>query len=620
LSVVPGETAETATIALPRTGRAPIPYATQARVRARSTPLLLAAIIGLSAVARFFVAWRTSAPWTFPDEIVYSDLARSFADTGHFVVRDQAWPAWTFGPLYPILLAPVYRVVTSLPQAYLVAKTINCLLFSSAAIPAYFVGRRLLERRPAIVLAALAVSIPSGHYTSKVMTESLAYPLFLWATFAILVVLERPSRKGELVALGAISVATLARGQFFVLFPAFIFAVVALAAVDSRDRRTGTNGPFRTTLSAYPLTWLALAATVIAFGLLRVLHLTLTAVAGGHSEAFRKVSMGRVAHSFMLHLAEIDLYVGILPFATLLLVSGVALRLGARREVRAVCAFSISVMCWLAAASARYLVGVDAPSVLSVYDRYEFYVAPLLLAVFLFWLKSGHERPQAAAWVVVPAAGLPLIIPYSHVLYAWTISSGAVAQLPWLAVREIAGTPLAVYPFLAAMGGLLACLFIRSRDMGLLLFVVVANLVVLNAFTLLSSSIVTPAVLHAGVGVGVDRSWIDNATRGHGTVAALWSGLDRRGSSRWYSIWESEFFNRNVHAVYNLREPLNYHLPAHELSREGAALVLRDGRRFRAEYVLTDLRTPVNGERVAVNRPVGLALYRVGGLVRLRHP
>jgi hypothetical protein len=613
-----GESAETAQIGLPVRGRAALAPALSLVVRKRSTVFWLVGIAGLSTAVRLYVALRMSVPWTIPDELVYSELARSFAATGDFAVRGEAWSSWTFGPLYPIVIAPVYGLVRSLPDAYLIVKAMNCVLFSSAVAPAYLLARRIVERRTALALSALALLIPSGIYTAKVMTESLAYPLFLWAALAIVAVLVQPSKKGEVLALVAMLLATLSRGQFIVLLPAFLCSVVLLAALAHRDRAGRDGSHLGSGLAAYPITWLTSGGIGALVVFLRISHVSVASAAGGHSEAFKEVSLVKVFESFVLHVAQLDLYVALLPIVSLVIVSSEVFARGGAREVRAICAFTISALCWLAAISARYLVGVDQHSYLSVYDRYDFYVVPLLLIIFFFWVHNGCTRPRWTPLLAAAAAGLPLLIPFSEVLYGWTISSGAVAQLPWFSIRLVTGSTLVVYALLLVAGTSAAYLFVRSRTADPLLFVVIANMVVLNGFVLLSASIVNRLVVAAGVGHGIERSWIDSATQGGDDVAVLWSGFERRGAEGWYSIWESEFFNRNVGKVYDLREPVNYRLPAAKVVVRDRVVYLRTGAPLRARYVLTDVKTPVAGAQVATNGDAGMVLYRVDGPVRLR--
>src|SRR5919201_3818606 len=79
-----------------------------ATARSRELPAAwwLGALVVVSAAVRFAIARAAPAPAIFPDEMIYAELARSFGDSGHFLVRDAPFGAWTYGPLYPVLLAP----------------------------------------------------------------------------------------------------------------------------------------------------------------------------------------------------------------------------------------------------------------------------------------------------------------------------------------------------------------------------------------------------------------------------------------------------------------------------------------------------------------------------------
>ena len=56
---------------------------------------------------------------------------------------------------------------------------------SLAAMPAYFLARRLMGQRLALLAALLAVAIPSMVYTGTLMTENAFYPLFLLAVLGL---------------------------------------------------------------------------------------------------------------------------------------------------------------------------------------------------------------------------------------------------------------------------------------------------------------------------------------------------------------------------------------------------------------------------------------------------
>src|ERR1700751_3905738 len=111
------------------------------------------------------------------DEIVYSELAKSFASTGHFAVREA--PTSGYGIVYPILISPAYALFRDIPTVYSAIKAINALLMSLAAVPAYLLARRVVSQRGAFVVAVLTVAVPSTFYAGTVMTENAFYPIFL---------------------------------------------------------------------------------------------------------------------------------------------------------------------------------------------------------------------------------------------------------------------------------------------------------------------------------------------------------------------------------------------------------------------------------------------------------
>jgi hypothetical protein len=622
-----GETAHTAPVELTDPRESPRTVSGRARTFIGRIPLAvwLAGLVLSSGAYRLLTAMPIAAPWIVPDELVYSELARSFATTGDFAIRGEPFSAWSFGPLYPILIAPIFRFADP-TTAYFLVKTINSLLFSLAAVPAYLLARRVLTRKRALVLAGLAVFVPSAVYTSKVMTESLAYPLFLVALLAIVRAIEAPTWRREIAVVSAIAAATLARGQLIVLFPAFVLTLIVVSIFDQRD--AGSLGDVRQLaqrLRRYRLTWLT--------GILAVLSVIVASdtglsadIAGGHGEAFAAISISKLAASFAYHVAELDLYVGMLPFAAMAIACPMAFRRRSEdRSLRVICALTISLTALLAAAAARYLVAVyaSAPDPYPrVYDRYVFYVAPLLFIVFLVWLQRGLPRPsrRVGLCVAFAAAALPAILPLSDLLNGreWGTSSSSVALVPWAILRVMSGTMVAVYAALVIGGTCVGYLFLRSDNRRRLLLAVAANLAVVNAFAQAGDSAVARRVLGLGIGPQTERSWIDAAAGRHANVVALWSGVTKRTWKGWYAIWENEFFNVSIRRVYDLREPMQYELPADRLRERGGRLYLSDGSPFVAQYVLTDTKTPVIGRQVAADPAVGMVLYRVDGRVRLR--
>src|SRR6478752_2416969 len=104
----------------------------------RHAGLWLAAIVVISAAIRIALGRHVIAPWIMVDELIYSELAKSFAATGHFQIRGVASNGYGF--VYPALIAPAWKVFGPMPTVYAAAKAINAVVMSLAAVPAYFLA------------------------------------------------------------------------------------------------------------------------------------------------------------------------------------------------------------------------------------------------------------------------------------------------------------------------------------------------------------------------------------------------------------------------------------------------------------------------------------------------
>ena len=105
---------------------------------------------------------------------------------------------------------------------------------SLAAVPAYFIGRRMLRPSAAVVVAGLTVAVPSMVFTALVMRESVFYPLFLCVVLVIVRTLERPTVGAAVVALPRRRGGIRHAPQAIVILPAYLAAIVLKAWLDSR--------------------------------------------------------------------------------------------------------------------------------------------------------------------------------------------------------------------------------------------------------------------------------------------------------------------------------------------------------------------------------------------------
>ena len=194
--------------------------------RAAAWRLALGALVCASIVARTWAAWLRATPNYFPDEYIYSALSRSVA-AGHLpAVRGHAahFPAL----LQPILTAPAWWF-GSLETGYRLSQAILCVAVSTAALAVWWTARRLgLTHGTAFAAAAIALAVPDVGYSGWLLSEPVAYPLFIAAVGTGAVALAQPTRRAQCAFLGFALLATFARMQLAILFLAYLAAALVL--------------------------------------------------------------------------------------------------------------------------------------------------------------------------------------------------------------------------------------------------------------------------------------------------------------------------------------------------------------------------------------------------------
>ena len=574
-----------------------------ARTRAVAVPawVWLAGIVVASAALRIALARRMVAPWIMVDELIYSELAKSFAEHGRFLVRGEASTGYGF--VYPVLIAPAWRLFDAVPDAYAAAKAINALAMSLAAVPSYLLARRVLAPPLALFAAVLTVAVPSMLYTGTLMTENVFYPLFLTASLALVLMLERPTVTRQIVLLALCGLAFAARAQAIVLIPAAATAPVLLVLWEGRGVRA-----LRPFAALYGLLAAGGTAAVLA------------TVARGRSPfsllgAYRAAtdsdySVGTVLRYVLYHVAELDLYLGIVPFAALL-----ALWLGARslpRRARVFAAASLPLVAFLVVVVAAF---ASQPSVARIEERNMFYVAPFALIALLCVVSDEAIRPRLGPLVTaaVVAAVLPVFIPYPRLITTSAVSD-TFALLPWWWVQDrgihlddLRWVVLAVGAVAAA-----ALVLLRGR-VALVLPLLVGAYFAATTFVVENGrhGLHRASVGSLWAGIRVQHpDWIDRAAGRDGDVAYLWTGKLSA-----YTIWENEFFNRSFGRVLDLTGPSPGGLPELPVARRpDGGLAAADGP-VRAQFVLADGSVDVAGRPVARDPRIGLVLYRTGGPV-----
>jgi 4-amino-4-deoxy-L-arabinose transferase-like glycosyltransferase len=535
------------------------------------------------------------------DELIYSELARSLAESGELRVRDTPSPG--YGILYPALISPAYAAFDNLPEAYAAVKTLNALFMSLAAIPAYVLARRVVGPWLSLVAAVLAVSLPSLVYTGTVMTENVFYPVFLAVALVFVLALERPTAAWQVLLLVGIGIAFATRAQAIALVPAALTAPLLLAFFRRESLRVAVSR-FR-----------VLYALVLGGGV--VVVVAQLARGRSPSDLFGAYSVVgesdydplEVLRFLLYHAAELDLYLGIVPVAATIVLAARARSLDP--PLQALLAVALSATLWL------LLVVSAFASVFAqrIQERNLFVVAPLFLVLLLAWVERGATRPRvvtlAAGGV---AAALVLAIPFERFIETSALSD-TLMLLPWWNVQDHVTLEWVAELALLLAAALAAAFVLVPRRWALVL-----PLVVLAYYAAVFHPIWAGkhGIKQASAGAvfqgirGVSRDWVDEALPEDARAAVLWTGRADR-----FTVNQNEFFNRGVGDVYYTRQPTPGGVGeiAVRIDPDDGLVRLPRGRPLEAEYLLADGSITPDGEVVARDDLLGTTLWRIGGQV-----
>ncbi|HZC30611.1 MAG TPA: hypothetical protein VE261_03775, partial [Gaiellaceae bacterium] len=310
--------------------------------------LLLGGIYTLLSAVYIVEAWRRVTPWLFSDEIEFTALSRSIAETGHPSRLGQPHSA---DSIYMYLTAPFWYI-HNIASAYDALKYFDVLLMTTVVFSTYFLARMVVGRTAALFAATGAGAVPALAYSSFYLQEPLSYPYaalsFLliakslvhpfngrrptwWTVAAVVDVLVAPAVKGELVVIPA------------------VFALAVVLAVLSSDRARERRARWSRS------DWLG--ALVLAAGLL----ILVSAVLSTLSSQWAEISVGWKHRAFVLgdwSAGALAIGLGAVP-----LVAGLASLVPARgeprsRELRLFRCTAIAGLVWFAlytAVKAAYL-------------------------------------------------------------------------------------------------------------------------------------------------------------------------------------------------------------------------------------------------------------------------
>ncbi len=554
----------------------------------------LVLLVVVSTLVRYAVSRRTVAPWIMIDELIYSELAKSFAAGGHFTIRDHSSNVYEF--VYPVLISPAWAIFRSIPDAYGAAKAINSLVMSLAAVPAYVLARRVLGPWPSLAAAALTVAIPSMVYTATLMTENAFYPIFLAAVLAFVLWLDRPTLARSALLAGTCLVAYLTRTQAIAFAPAVVTAPFLLSGREALRR-------YR------PMYLLVAAGALLVVAVQLGRGRSIFGVFGAYQAASSShYTVGDVTRWFLYHVSELDLSVGVLPFAALLIL---AVGMGALpRAQKVFAAASVALAFWLVLEVAIFA----SEQSFRVEERNMFYLAPLFSIALLVWIDRGlPRRGLAATAAIAAAAALPGALPYASLVGLNAISD-TISLIPLGVLHEwgLALDDIGVVVVFSCIAAALLFLFVPRRYAVVLPLVLVAYFAVQQAAIVGKHEDQAALSLFGGI-TAPHRDWIDRSVGADAKVAAIWTGTTDK-----FTIWENEIFNRSVGTIYHTGASLPGDLDETRLrvDRRTGYLLGPDGRPVRSTYVLTDGSLALQGTPVAEDAKKGMTVYRTSGPVR----
>jgi dolichyl-phosphate-mannose-protein mannosyltransferase len=557
----------------------------------------LTVLVVVSAGIRYALSRQAVAPWIMVDEIIYSELAKSFAATGQFLIRDHSTAA--YGVVYPALIAPAWAVFKGVPAAYAAAKAINSLMMSLAAVPAYLLARRMLSMPWALAAAVLTVALPSMVYTGTLMTENAFFPIFLFTVLAVVIWLERPTTTTTLWVVALVGLAYLTRAQALAFGPAILTAPLLYVWAQRRGWRALRD--FRLMYGIVVAGALAIVIVQVARGASPLGILGAYRVAGETHYKF-----WQVVEWFWYQIGVLDLSLGVIPLAALVVLAAVAR--GQDRRVQAFLAGSIAISFWLLLEVAAFA----SVHQLRVEERNTFYIVPLFLIALLVWIDRGTPRPaRIVAVAALAAAAIPGVLPYQRL-----ITTNAVSDT--LTLLPIWSLQTALFPLeQTALVVVLACMCAAA------LFVLVPRryawilpVLILVYFAVSQKPIEgkhkTASVGALFAGITLERDWVDQEVGHDQSVATIWSG-----QASPYAIWENEVFNRSLRRFYFLHSQLAGDLPETKVNVDPESGVMTSGGKpVVSRYALTDSSVQLGGRQLRQDPRTGMTLYETGGQLR----
>ena len=487
----------------------------------------------------FVYAWQAvlvETPWLFTDELELTQLARSIAEHGQPMRRDEQY--W-FAPLSAILASPAW-LLDGARASYEAAKYVDVLVMTAAVFPAYGLARLIASPRASLFAAAGSVCIPAFMYSALLLEEPLAYA---WSTLALFLVvrgLTLRTRRAILLAAAVTLAAPWVRTQLAVLPAIFALSGLWLAWTSdtaARWRRGWSRGDW----VGAAMLLLGVAVVANAF----VSHASFSWLVATRLYKDRMLEYGLWAGG------AFAIGVGFLPVVAAL--AGLwrprgEERTRAQRAFATVLVAAVVTFGFYTAVKATYVSTVFATRVA---ERNLIYLAPLFFAAMALWLDRPRVRPLAVAGaaaftaVLVVTTEIALDYPYFEAPgFSILALANRELELPLATIENALPVAVAV-----AAALLLLPLVLARRPLVLRAYLAAVAAVVLlwNVTGQLAASDGSRDISGRFLENFPDPpNWVDRATGGAPTMYLGQDIVDPTG------IWLTEFWNRSLRYVWSL--------------------------------------------------------------------
>jgi hypothetical protein len=582
-----------------------------------SLALVLAGGFLLALALRYLLAREIVTPWIMADELIYSEMAKSFADGGEFMLRETPSPLNNVA--YPALISPAW-LADPIETAYGIARFINVLVMSLGAAIVYFWARRLMSVGWALLAAILVLLMPTLLYTGMLMTENLFFTAFVASCYGIALALERPTLVRQALPLAAIALTFFVRPQGIVLLGIYVIALGLKLTFDLREPGGARDLRYLVgELRRFLPTGLVLLAGGLAYvGIKLAQGLGLESGLGAYGGVVKVEYDREIATQWIVdHLAELGLSVALVPVSALIVL------------------FGLSLWGWVASPAERAFVAVAASAFVLVVIQVGLYasrfalrieernmacVAPLLMLALALWLSRGLPRP----WLLAAVAGLvPALLLFALDLNALLnigILSDTFGLIPLLRLSSrLEGGVESAETMMLLAGLLVAVAFLllprRIAVVALPAFVVLS----LSAFSyVVQGAIRDHSERTLALTSTTEPSWIDERIGSQSDAVYLYGATpDYFGEAQ--ILWQTEFWNRSVGTVYTLgpADPGLTAAPATFDMVSGRIIPQSGNERASASarYVVAPKTVKFDGRLLAEQE--WLALYRINPPMRL---